>query len=304
MKPSPLPKSKLSRMPNSTHPAVQGPDDDSLRHRVWRIIFLSDTFAGRMFDMVLLGLIGVCVIVVMLESIEPLRLAYRQVFFTMEWFFTVIFTIEYIARLWVVRNRWRYATSFFGIIDLISILPSYLELFFTGSHYLMTVRIMRLLRMFRILKMAEHVGESYMLLRALRASRNKIMVFFVSVLAIVCVEGTMMYVIERDANEGFSNIPQAIYWSIVTITTVGFGDVTPVTVAGKLMACVIMLTGFAIIAVPTGVVTSEMHRELNASAKSNLMCEACGWARHDPRAKFCQQCGQPLHVEDASFESS
>jgi voltage-gated potassium channel len=285
------------------HPSVQGPDNDGLRHRLWRIIFLSDTFAGRLFDMILLVLIGICVVVVMLESIEPLRLEYLRFFSTLEWVFTAIFTVEYLARLWVVRDRWRYATSFFGIIDLISILPSYLELFLTGSHYLMTVRILRLLRMFRILKMAEHVGESYMLLRALRASSNKIMVFFVSIVAIVCVEGTMMYVIEHNANDGFSNIPQAIYWSIVTITTVGFGDVTPVTVAGKLMACVIMLTGFAIIAVPTGVVTSEMHRELNASTTSNLTCIRCGWARHDPQANFCQRCGQSLRNDDGSIDT-
>lgn len=296
--------SSLSPKRNRLNPATEGPEDDSLRQRLWRIIFLSDTFAGRLFDVILLGLIGICVIVVMLESIEPLRLQHLRLFITLEWIFTAIFTIEYIARLWVVRNRWRYATSFFGIIDLISILPSYLELLLTGSHYLMTVRILRLLRMFRILKMAEHVGESYMLLRALRASSNKIIVFLVSIVAIVCVEGTMMYVIEHNENEGFSNIPQAIYWAIVTITTVGFGDVTPVTVAGKMMACVIMLTGFAIIAVPTGVVTSEMHREMSAVSYKYFSCVRCGWVRHDPQAKFCQQCGNSLLSHEAIIEEA
>jgi voltage-gated potassium channel len=266
-----------------------------VRQKLWRIIFLSDTRAGRCFDLVLLGIILVCVMVVMLESVESIRASYQKQFVILEWIFTGIFTIEYLARMYVVRNRWKYATSFFGIIDLISILPSYLELLLTGSHYLMTVRILRLLRMFRILKMAEHVGESYMLLRALRASANKIMVFLVSVMAIVCVEGTIMYVIEHDANAGFANIPQSIYWSIVTITTVGFGDVTPVTVAGKMMACVVMLTGFAIIAVPTGVVTSEMHREMNNLRPSARKCETCGWARHDSQALYCQQCGDSLN---------
>jgi voltage-gated potassium channel len=274
------------------------PEQGELRQRLWRIIFLSDSFAGRLFDIVLLTLILVCVIVVMLESVESLRAQYAHFFFRAEWVFTAIFTVEYIARLWVVKNRWRYATSFYGIIDLISILPSYLELFFAGSHYLMTIRIIRLLRMFRILRMAEHVGESHMLMRALKASSNKIVVFLLSVVAIVCVEGTMMYVIENGSNDGFSNIPQSIYWAIVTITTVGFGDVTPVTVAGKMMACVIMLTGFAIIAVPTGVVTSEMNREMNAQpgmrAQMRRACGTCGWARHDAQANYCQQCGDAL----------
>jgi voltage-gated potassium channel len=283
------PRSQLDK-PSST----AAPEQGELRQRLWRIIFLSDSFAGRLFDIVLLTLIMACVIVVMLESVESLRAQYVHFFNTAEWIFTAIFTVEYIARLWVVKNRWRYATSFYGIIDLISILPSYLELFFADSHYLMTIRIIRLLRMFRILKMAEHVGESHMLLRALRASSNKIVVFLLSVVAIVCVEGTMMYVIEHDSNDGFSNIPQSIYWAIVTITTVGFGDITPVTVAGKMMACVIMLTGFAIIAVPTGVVTSEMNREMNTQPRTRRTCSTCGWARHDAQANYCQQCGDAL----------
>lgn len=278
--------------------SIEGPKDDSwegsLRQLAWRVIFQADTFAGRLFDLVLLAVIAACVLVVMLESVESLRDEYGRLFWVLEWIFTALFTAEYLARLWVVRDRWRYATSFYGIIDLVSILPSYLELFLTGSHYLMTIRILRLLRMFRILKMTDYVGESNMLLRALRASSNKIMVFLISVVAIVCVEGTMMYVIENDSNPGFANIPQSIYWAIVTITTVGFGDVTPVTIAGKMMACVIMLTGFAIIAVPTGVVTTEMSRELNAARFLSRGCKKCGWVRHDSQARYCQQCGESL----------
>lgn len=273
------------------------PDDNSIRQRLWRIIFFSDTPAGRRFDIGLLLLIVLCVAVVMLESVEPYQVKYARWFQLCEWGFTAAFTVEYLARLWVVRDRWRYATSFFGVIDLISILPSYLELLFAGSHYLMTVRVLRLLRMFRILKMAEHFGEAQLLVRALHAGRQKIAVFLASVMAIVCVEGTMIYVIEHDANPAFSNIPQSIYWAIVTLTTVGYGDITPVTNLGKLMASVIMLTGFAIIAVPTGVVTAEISREMGAGAKLKQKCAECGWDRHDPQAHFCDRCGRSLSAE-------
>lgn len=231
---------------------------NSAKERLWRIIFLSDTKAGRVFDMALLVMIGISVIILMLESVDELRLAHGTLFWVMEWILTGLFTVEYAARLWVVRNRWKYALSFFGVVDLLSILPSYLELLIPGSHYLMTFRVLRLLRMFRILKMAEYLGEANVLMNALIASRRKIMVFLTTVMAIVLVEGTLMYVIERDSNPDFSNIPQSIYWAIVTITTVGYGDVAPVTVLGKMMASVIMLTGFAIIAVPTGIVTHEI----------------------------------------------
>jgi len=246
------------------------------------------------FDVALLILIAACVLIVMLESVESLRAQYGRQFVILEWAFTAVFTVEYLIRLAVVRNRWRYATSFFGVIDLISILPSYLELFMTGTHFLMTVRILRMLRMFRILKLAAFVSESGMLLRALSASRDKIMVFLATVLAIVCVEGTLMYVLEQNANSGFDNIPQSIYWAVVTITTVGFGDITPVTVAGKFMACIIMLTGFAIIAVPTGVFTAEMNREFRSTGSKPRPCPECGWERHDPHAHYCHQCGNHL----------
>jgi voltage-gated potassium channel len=288
--------------PSPPVPARKPSDDNEpasgeLRRRLWRIIFLSDTFAGKMFDIALLAFIACCVIVVMLESVESLNAQYASLFAIAEWVFTIAFTVEYFVRLWVVGNRKRYATSFFGVIDLISILPSYLELLLPGSHYLLTVRILRMLRMFRILKMADYVGESQVLLRALRASRSKITVFLASVVAIVCVEGTMMYVIENKWNEGFSSIPSAIYWAIVTITTVGFGDITPVTVPGKLMACVIMLTGFSIIAVPTGVVTSELNREIAMSGARRQPCHECGWDRHDKAASYCDHCGKMLTMD-------
>jgi voltage-gated potassium channel len=287
----------------SAHPHPPSPVQDSsgtepaagaLRARLWRIVFLSDTPAGRGFDIALLWLIAASVLVVMLESVDSLRIPNDAAFQAAEWTFTLIFTLEYLLRLWVVRQPWRYASSFFGVVDLLAFLPSYLELFLVGTHYLMILRVLRLLRMFRVLKMAHHMGEARVLLNALQASRAKISVFFFSVMALVCVEGTVMYLLEHPANQGFRNIPQSIYWAIVTITTVGYGDVAPVTVLGKMMASVIMLTGFAILAVPTGVVSAELGREMARHRRDHPRCPGCGWTEHDARARFCQQCGSPL----------
>ena len=266
---------------------------DSTRERIWRIIFLSDTKAGRAFDVLLLWVIGLSVLTIMLESVDSLRRQHGSLFNTLEWVFTGLFTLEYLARLWVVRKRGAYARSFFGMVDLMTILPAYISLLLPGSHYLTTVRVLRLMRMFRVLKMAEYIGEAGVLMNALSASRRKILIFFSAVLALVCVEGTIVYVIEHDANPGYANIPQSIYWAIVTITTVGYGDVAPVTVLGKMMASVIMLTGFAIIAVPTGIVTSEIGRELKGT-RIRRRCKECGWDDHDSRARHCQQCGVAL----------
>jgi voltage-gated potassium channel len=227
--------------------------------------------------------------------VDSLRLRFGTFFLTVEWAFTIVFTLEYLVRLWVVRRPVRYARSFFGVVDLLAFLPSYLELLLAGSHYLMMLRVLRMLRMFRVLKMAHHIGEAGVLLNALRASRAKISVFLFSVMALVCVEGTMMYLLEHQANPGFSNIPQSIYWAIVTLTTVGYGDISPVTVLGKMMASVIMLTGFAIIAVPTGVVTAELGRAMSRGGGGpRRRCNECGWEDHDHRARFCQQCGSRL----------
>jgi voltage-gated potassium channel len=270
------------------------PSPDSRRERLWHIIFLSDTAAGRRFDIALLWLITLSVATVMLESVAELRDAHGRLFYILEWTFTVLFTLEYAARLWVVRRRLRYATSFFGVVDLLSILPAYIELLVPGSHYLMTLRVLRLMRMFRVLKLAEYLGEASVLLNALSASRRKVQLFFVSVLALVCVEGTIVYVLEHEVNPDFSNIPQSIYWGIVTITTVGYGDVAPVTVMGKVMASLMMLTGYAIIAVPTGIVTTELGREMRLARMGQRRCRECGWTDHDPRARYCQHCGQEL----------
>ena len=270
------------------------PPTDVFREKVWRIIFRSDTPAGRHYDVVLLVFICLSVLTLMVESVNEVRSAHPVLFKVLEWFFTVAFTVEYFVRLWVVRRPVRYALSFFGIVDLLSVLPSYIELFIPGTHYLMTLRVLRLMRLFRILKLAEHMGEANVLLNALGASRRKITVFFLTVISLVLVEGTIMYVIEKDANPDFSSIPQAIYWAIVTITTVGYGDVAPVTILGKMMASVIMLTGFAIIAVPTGIVTNEIGREMRS--RHCRRCKECGWEENDLRARFCQQCGVGLEA--------
>lgn len=275
-------------------PIPQPPEPNAKRQALWRVIFLSDTRAGRIFDVVLLWLIGISVLTVILESVEELRPTFGNSLVLVEWAFTLIFTVEYLLRLWVVRRRWRYAASFFGLVDLISILPSWLELVVPDAHYFLALRVLRLMRMFRILRMAGHVEEAAVLVAALNASKRKIIVFFVSILSLVCVEGTIMYVLERGTNSGFSNIPQSIYWAIVTITTVGYGDISPLTIAGKVMASIIMLTGFAIIAVPTGIVTSELNRRATAAEVDRRCCGECGCIGHLGAAIYCHQCGREL----------
>ncbi len=278
-------------------PALRAEDHqgNSLRERVWRVIFLSDSGLARFFDVLLLWLIAGSVIVVMLESVDSYEERFGDLLHLFEWIFTIMFTVEYLIRIWVVRNKRRYIFSFFGIVDLLSILPTYLEIFVTGSGHFIIIRILRLLRMFRILKMAHHVGEANVLLNAMRASRSKIAVFIFGVLSIVCIEGTLMYILEGDIEgSGFSSIPQAIYWAIVTVTTVGYGDIAPITVAGKVLASIMMLTGFAIIAVPTGIVSAELHRELEIVRMDARSCGGCGHHGHDPVALHCKMCGHHL----------
>ncbi len=262
-----------------------------LRERLWRIIFLSDTPAGRAFDIGLLLAIVVSVVTVMLDSVPGISEVMSVELRAVEWVLTGLFTIEFALRLWVVRRPRGYLFSFFGAVDLVSLLPSYLEIVLAGSHYLMTVRVLRLLRMFRVLKMGHHIGEASVLLSALRASSRKISVFMLSVCTLICIEGTLVYLVEHGNNPAFASIPQSMYWAIVTLTTVGYGDVVPVTILGKLLASVIMLTGFAIIAVPTGVMTAELGRRMQTDGR---ICRECGWAGHDVRAGFCMHCGQKL----------
>lgn len=269
----------------------------SLRERIWRIIFLSDTKAGQVFDVVLLVLIGASVGVVMLESVGSLRSNHGKLFFYLEWLFTLIFTAEYIVRMTVVRKKRRYALSFFGIVDLLSILPTFVAILLPTTQYLMVIRVLRLLRMFRVLKMAHHFGQSNLLMNALRASAPKISVFLFFILSLVAIEGTLMYIVEGAHNPGFSSIPQSMYWAIVTVTTVGYGDVAPLTVVGKILSSMIMLSGFAIIAVPAGIVTAEIgHGLIKKVGMDSRKCDQCGWIGHDPAANYCKHCGCKLHM--------
>lgn len=283
------------RMIEVNQDSTEKEEDKSLREKVWRIVFLSDTCAGQIFDVILLILIGSSVGVVMLESVASIRQGHAELFFRLEWFFTLIFTVEYFVRLAVVRRKRKYALSFFGIVDLLSILPTYIALLLSGTQYLMVIRILRLLRMFRVLKMANHFGQANVLLSALRSSGPKISVFLFFMLTLVSIEGTLMYLVEGGTNSGFSSIPQSIYWAIVTVTTVGYGDIAPLTVIGKVLASFIMLSGFAIIAVPAGIVTSEIGRGYFKSLRlDSRTCAECGWRGHDPSAKFCKHCGRIL----------
>lgn len=280
----------MPEIPESPETATE-PAAVPFRERIWRIIFLSDTRAGQVFDVILLVLIGCSVAVVMLESVSSLRDSYGFYFLVLEWFFTLVFSVEYVVRLWSVRKKRRYVLSFFGIVDLLAILPSYVAILLTGTQYLMVIRILRLLRMFRVLKMAQHFGQANVLMNALRNSGPKISVFLFFILTLVSIEGTLMYIVEGSTNPGFDSIPQSIYWAIVTVTTVGYGDVAPLTVIGKILSSLVMLSGFSIIAVPAGIVTAEIGRQHRKLRMDNRECAQCGWEGHDPAANFCKHCG-------------
>jgi voltage-gated potassium channel len=272
-------------MPKATAPPA------SRRERLHEIIFEADTAAGRAFDLVLFAAIFASVAVVLFESMASARANYGPALRAAEWGFTLLFTAEYALRLWTVRNPVRYATSFFGIIDLLAILPTWLSLFIPGAQSLLVVRILRLLRVFRVLKLAEYLSESALLWQAMRASRRKITIFLFTVITIVVIVGAAMYVIEG-AEHGFTSIPLSIYWAVVTLTTVGYGDLAPATVPGRALAIVVMLLGYAIIAVPTGIVTMELTR--SALPVSTQACPSCGIGGHEFGARFCRRCGTPL----------
>jgi voltage-gated potassium channel len=262
------------------------------RQRIYEVIFESDTAAGKTFDVSLLILIVTSIIVVCLDSIDSLRATHGPLLIGLEWVFTILFTIEYALRLMCTRRPLAYARSFFGVVDLISILPTYLSLLLPGSQYLLVVRILRLLRVFRVLKLAEYLREASVLRRALIASQQKISVFLLTVVTVVIIVGTLMYVIEGERG-GFTDIPSSIYWAIVTLTTVGYGDISPVTPLGKTFASLLMLLGYGIIAVPTGIVTSELSRaEQQSDAQRN--CPVCARTGHDKDAAFCKYCGEQL----------
>ena len=263
------------------------------RRKIFVVIFESDTRAGKLFDIILLCTIASSVLVVMLDSVASISSRYGRLFDVLEWGFTILFTIEYVARLSCVRRPARYATSFFGIVDLASVLPTYLALFFPGLHSLIDIRLLRLLRVFRILKLTEYVREYRNLGAALRASRRKISVFIGTVFLAVVLIGTVMYLVEGPAS-GFTSIPMSVYWAITTVTTVGFGDITPQTDLGRAIASFSMLLGWGILAVPTGIVTAEMTSQRWRDNVRVRHCPSCGNADNAEGARFCQACGASL----------
>ena len=256
------------------------------REHLNQIVFGTDTETGKRFDVVLLWIILFSVMVVMLESVPEFDAKYHKEFWVLEWVLTIIFTLEFLLRIWISPKPLKYIFSLWGIIDLLSILPTYLSLFMVGYHYLLIVRIFRLLRIFRILKLVRFNTEAQLLMNSLRTSRYKISIFLLFVLAIVTFMGTIMYVVES-GQDGFESIPQSIYWAIVTVTTVGYGDAVPHTVLGKIISSFAMMLGYAIIAVPTGIVTAGMM-------KSKHLTKICGHCQTtvDMDAKFCKNCGE------------
>ncbi len=263
-----------------------------LKEKLYEIIFEADTPAGKLFDVVLLIIILLSVVLVMLESISGVRKDYHEILVLSEWIITGIFTIEYILRIIIVKKPWRYIFSFYGIIDFLAVIPTYLGLIIIGYQSLLVIRILRLLRVFRILKLTRYSMAGRILVRAIWATRAKISVFLFSVVLLVTIVGTLMYLIEGEKS-GFNSIPQSVYWGIVTLTTVGYGDISPVTPLGQFLASIVMILGYAIIAVPTGIVTAEM---IKPTEKQNTqVCPHCLHDEHDNDATFCKKCGTVLN---------
>ena len=261
------------------------------RKILYAVIFEAETPVGKWFDILLILSIIASVLAVMLDSVSSINRQHGSLLSALEWFFTIGFTIEYILRLACVGRPFLYATSFFGIVDLLAIIPTYISLFVPGSQYLLVVRILRILRIFRVLKLVQYMGEAFLLMKALRASSRKITVFLFTVLTLVVIFGSLMYLIEG-AQNGFTSIPRSIYWAIVTLTTVGYGDISPQTNMGQMLAACIMILGYSIIAVPTGIVTVELSHV--SSRKQMRSCKECSAEGHDADAVFCKYCGAGL----------
>jgi voltage-gated potassium channel len=262
-----------------------------LKEKMRIIVFGTDTPAGKLFDIVLLYAIVLSVLTVIIDSIPDIHANYAKTFFILEWTFTSIFTIEYFVRIYITKHPLRYILSPWGIVDFLAILPSFISLFFAGTHVLMILRLARMMRVFRILKLSRFLKESEQLYLALKHSFYKISIFMLFMMILVIVLGTIMYVVEGEKN-GFSSIPQSIYWAIITITTVGYGDIVPLTVVGKLIASVTMLMGYSILAVPTGIITFEISRA-GSQQSSSTFCDSC---KHENpvNSKFCNHCGEKL----------
>lgn len=265
---------------------------ETLRLRLRHIIFGTNTPAGRLFDQLLIITIIASVIAVMLDSVNEIHAQYGDLLYALEWGFTLVFTVEYLIRLWISDRPGRYAFSFYGVVDLLSVLPTYISLVAPGANYLLTIRILRVLRIFRVMRLLSFMSEANFLIRALTRARRKIAVFLFTVLVVMISFGSLMYVIEGPDN-GFTSIPRSIYWAIVTVTTVGYGDITPHTILGQAIAALAMITGYAIIAVPTGIVTAEitsaMHRD-----RFSRECPNCHLHEHENDALHCKRCGEKL----------
>jgi voltage-gated potassium channel len=273
-------------------PVADSSTQHARRARLHEIIFEADTPAGKAFDVILLVLIVASVIAVLLESVVSVREPYGDALRAFEWFVTVLFTIEYVLRLSCVGRPLSYSISFYGVVDLLAILPTYLSVVFTGAQSLLVIRALRLLRVFRVLKLVQFVGEAAHLREALRASARKIIVFLGAVVTVQLIVGALIYLIEGE-DHGFTSIPQAMYWAVVTMTTVGYGDIAPQTVLGKFLAAIIMILGYGIIAVPTGIVSVEMSAVAHRSP-STQVCTHCSSEGHTVGARFCKDCGAPM----------
>lgn len=261
----------------------------SWRARLHEVIFEADTPAGKAFDVALIVCILLSVAAVLLESIESVRARYGPALTIAEWLFTGLFTVEYVLRLFCVKKPVQYAKSFFGVVDLLAIVPTYASLLMPGSQYLLVIRLLRMLRIFRLFKLVQYLNEAQLLICALRASLRKIAVFLFTVLNLVVVFGALIYCIEGKEH-GFQSIPSSMYWTIVTLTTVGYGDIAPQTGLGQFLACIVMILGYGIIAVPTGIVTVEMTRSFKKEITTQS-CPVCGAEGHDPDAVYCKFCG-------------
>lgn len=271
-------------------------EPNNWKAKLHEVIYEADTKAGKLFDIILLILIVASIILVMLESVQEFANKYGNFLNIAEWTVTILFTIEYIARIICIKKPKEYIFSFYGIVDLLSTIPKYLAIFLAGSHSLVALRALRLMRVFRILKLARFVGESSNFVKALKASRAKIAVFLFFVLILCVILGTVMYLIESESESGFTSIPRSVYWAIVTLTTVGYGDIAPVTALGQFIASLIMILGYGIIAVPTGIVSAEYSNQKKQKVHLNTQsCPNCGCEGHRDDAEFCYECGHKLH---------
>jgi voltage-gated potassium channel len=268
---------------------------EAIRHTLYQVIYQSHTPAGKGFDIALMIVILASVLIIVLDSVAEISQQYGELLAAAEWLFTTLFTIEYILRIFCIHRPLKYIASFYGLIDLLSIVPSYISLFIPGSHYLQVIRIMRVLRVFRVLKLVRFINQSNMLLNALLASRLKITIFLFTISTLLVVFGSAMYLIEGPEH-GFTNIPVSIYWAVVTLTTVGFGDITPQTVLGRAISAVVMVIGYAIIAVPTGIFTAELSREMKKQnhCLDQRICLKCRKLGHETDANYCRVCGTEL----------